>query len=92
MLTQAQFTEMRSNSKQILSGLRWCLDFITLLFLGAIFYIYLSTGGANGGAPSMDGMGAFTRPTLWIASIYALLFSSETWLRLRGRLPKPTLD
>ncbi|MDP6639645.1 MAG: DUF853 family protein [Candidatus Poseidoniaceae archaeon] len=92
MLTQAQFIEMRSNSKQILSGLRWCLDFITLLFLGAIFYIYLSTGGANGGAPSMDGMGAFTRPTLWIASIYALLFSSETWLRLRGRLPKPTLD
>jgi len=28
-----------------------------------------------------------SRPTLWIASLYALMFGSETWLRIRGRMP-----
>ena len=25
------------------------------------------------------------RPTLWLASVYGLMFCSEAWLRLRGR-------
>ena len=73
VLTDTQLTEMKANSKQILAGLRWILDFTTLLWLCILLI----------GAPG----GFWSRPTLWLASLYALTFGAETWLRLRGRLP-----
>lgn len=74
VLTDSQLTDMQSNSKQILAGLRWILDFVTLTWLCAIM---------------IDDSADYTdRITLWIASLYALTFGSETWLRLRGRMPE----
>ena len=74
VLTDSQLTDMQSNSKQILAGLRWIVDFVTLTWLCAIM---------------IDDSADYTdRITLWIASLYALTFGSETWLRLRGRMPE----
>ena len=74
VLTDSQLTDMQSNSKQILAGLRWILDFVTLTWLCAIM---------------IDDSADYTdRITVWIASLYALTFGSETWLRLRGRMPE----
>lgn len=73
VLTDTQVTEMQSNSKQILSGLRWILDLLTLTWFCVLLYD--------------DPSGIWARPTLWLASLYALTFGSETWLRLRGKMP-----
>jgi len=73
VLTDTQVTEMQSNSKQILSGLRWILDLLTLTWFCILLYD--------------DPSGIWARPTLWLASLYALTFGSETWLRLRGKMP-----
>ena len=73
VLTDTQLTEMQSNSKQILAGMRWILDFVTLSWLCILLI----------DAPD----GYWGRPTLWLASLYALTFGAETWLRLRGRMP-----
>ncbi len=73
VLTDTQVTEMQSNSKQILSGLRWILDLLTLTWFCILLYD--------------DPSGFWARPTLWLASLYALTFGSETWLRLRGKMP-----
>jgi len=35
-----------------------------------------------------DAVEQWGRPTLWLASLYALMFGSETWLRMRGRMPQ----
>ena len=73
VLTDTQLTEMQSNSKQILAGMRWVLDLITLTWLCILLID--------------DPSGFWARPTLWLASLYALTFGAETWLRLRGRMP-----
>ncbi len=74
VLTDTQLTEMQSNSKQILAGMRWVLDLITLTWLCILLID--------------DPVGYWARPTLWLASLYALTFGAETWLRLRGRMPE----
>ena len=74
VLTDTQLTEMQSNSKQILAGMRWILDFATL---GWLCVVLIHNPEDN-----------WARPTLWLASLYALTFGSETWLRLRGRMPE----
>jgi hypothetical protein len=75
-------TEMRGNSSDIMSGLRWVLHGITMLWLCILLVI-----GDNDLLGKYDSMAIQSRPTLWIASLYALMFGSETWLRLRGRMP-----
>ena len=77
VLTDTQLTEMQSNSKQILAGMRWILDFATL---GWLCVILIHNPEDN-----------WARPTLWLASLYALTFGSETWLRLRGRMPEGSI-
>ena len=74
VLTDTQLTEMQSNSKQILAGMRWIMDLVTLTWL-CILLIDTPAG-------------YWARPTLWIASLYALTFGAETWLRLRGKMPE----
>lgn len=74
VLTDTQLTEMQSNSKQILAGMRWIMDLVTLSWL-CILLIDTPAG-------------YWARPTLWIASLYALTFGAETWLRLRGKMPE----
>ena len=77
VLTDTQLTEMQSNSKQILAGMRWILDFATL---GWLCVVLIHNPEDN-----------WARPTLWLASLYALTFGSETWLRLRGRMPESSI-
>jgi hypothetical protein len=89
ILTDAQYTEMRANSKQILAGIRWCLDFTTLIFLAALIYLLFNQPTINEGIIAAQ---VSVHPAIWLASIYALMFSSETWLRMRGRLPRPSVD
>ena len=74
VLTDTQLTEMQSNSKQILAGMRWILDLTTLTWLCILLI--------------EEPPGYWARPTLWLASLYALTFGAETWLRLRGRMPE----
>ena len=74
VLTDTQVTEMKANSHQVLAGIRWVLDLITFSWLAYIMMY--------------DPEGILARATLWIASFYALLFCSETWLRLRGKMPE----
>ena len=76
VLTDTQLTEMQSNSKQILAGMRWILDFVTLSWLCILLID--------------EPAGYWARPTLWLASLYALTFGAESWLRLRGRMPEVT--
>jgi hypothetical protein len=54
---------------------------ITLVWLCVLLVLY------EGLLPIEDG-GAWSRPTLWLASMYGLMFGSETWLRMRGRMPQ----
>ena len=73
LITDSELTEMQSNSKQILAAMRWLLDLLTLTWLCVIL---------------IQGVDIWQRPTLWLASVYVLTFTSETWLRLRGRSPQ----
>ena len=82
VLTKAEVTEMRSNSTDIMSGLRWILHGVTMAWLCNLLVLGSVDSGAFLGVFEQLG-----RPTLWLASLYALMFGSETWLRLRGRMP-----
>ena len=82
VLTEAEVTEMRSNSTEIMAGLRWVLHGATMAWL----CVLLVLGSADSSA-SVGILEEWSRPTLWLASLYALMFGSETWLRLRGRMP-----
>ena len=82
VLTEVEITEMRANSSDIMAGLRWGLHGITMLWLCIILVI-----GDNDLPNNYDSIIIQSRPTLWIASLYALMFGSETWLRIRGRMP-----
>ena len=82
LLTQAELTEMKSTSQELLSAIRWVLHGVTTAWLATLLAV---EAGALGG---WDGFNL--RPTLWLASVYALMFCSEGWLRVRGRLPSAT--
>ena len=81
VLTEVEITEMKANSSQIMSGVRWGLHGITMLWLCMLLIL----GQGTIPAETADQWG---RPTLWLASLYALMFGSETWLRMRGRMPQ----
>ena len=82
VLTDAQLTDMKSNSSQIMSGLRLILNSFTLVWLSVL--IALSDGILPA---SSDISSSWGRPTLWLASLYGLIVISELWLRMRGRMP-----
>ena len=81
VLTEVEITEMKANSSQIMSGVRWGLHGITMLWLCMLLIL------GQGTIPE-DAVEQWGRPTLWLASLYALMFGSETWLRMRGRMPQ----
>jgi hypothetical protein len=82
VLTEVEMTEMRANSSDIMAGLRWFLHGITMLWLCVLLII-----GDYDLPNNYDSIVIQSRPTLWLASLYALMFGSETWLRIRGRMP-----
>ena len=82
LLTDAQVTEMRSNSSQIMASLRFVMHGLTFVWLCVIL---ISSDGILPGSSTWDS--SWGRPTLWLASMYGLMFISEIWLRIRGRMP-----
>jgi hypothetical protein len=81
LLTEAEVREMRASSSQILSSVRWGIHGITLTW----FCILLTI---SDGLIPVEDVERWSRPTLWLASMYALMFGSESWLRMRGRMPE----
>ena len=81
VVSGAQIQEMTSNSRQILGTTRWILNGLTLVWL-CLLLLMQTDDDAISNQLIRSG-----RPTLWLASIYALMFLSESWLRLRGRWP-----
>ena len=89
-ITGMQLKEMNANSRQIMAGIRWVLDFITLLFLTTIVVVAW-VGSGEPLADSLNALGGemfILKPALWLGSIYLLIFSSETWLRARSKMPE----
>ncbi|MBT5618915.1 MAG: hypothetical protein HOJ71_07585, partial [Euryarchaeota archaeon] len=82
VLTEVEMTEMKANSTQIMASVRWALHGLTLVWLTAL----LAFGQGIG--PEVMAIEAWGRPTLWLAAMYALMFGSESWLRMRGRMPE----
>ena len=82
VLTEVEMTEMKANSTQIMASVRWALHGLTLAWLTAL----LAFGQGIG--PETMAFEAWGRPTLWLAAMYALMFGSESWLRMRGRMPE----
>ncbi|MBK30295.1 MAG: hypothetical protein CMB49_06275 [Euryarchaeota archaeon] len=86
MMTGMQFNEMKASSKQVLAGIRWVLDFCTLLLLASIVTIgWTSDGNLSSGLADMGGDAWILKPALWLGSLYLLIFISETWLRLKDK-------
>ena len=81
VVSGAQILEMTSNSRQILGTTRWILNGLTLAWLCLLLLMQTDTDAIS------NELIRSGRPTLWLASIYALMFLSESWLRLRGRWP-----
>ena len=81
LLTKAELTEMKATSRELLSAVRWVMHGATLVWLCCL----LSFQG--GVLPDDSSLSTWGRPTLWLASVYGLMFCSEAWLRLRGRWP-----
>ncbi len=82
VLTGAQITEMKSNSSQIMSGLRLGLHCFTFVWLASLLML------SEGVLPDTTSLASsWGRPTLWLASMYGLIVISELWLRMRGRMP-----
>ena len=83
-LTGIQFNEMKASSKQVMAGIRWVLDFCTLLLLATLVIIGWVNGGALAeGLKDIGGEQMVLKPALWLGSLYLLIFLSETWLRLK---------
>jgi len=83
-LTGIQFNEMKASSKQVMGGIRWVLDFCTLLLLATLVIIGWVNGGALAeGLKDIGGEQMVLKPALWLGSLYLLIFLSETWLRLK---------
>jgi len=81
LLTKAELTEMKATSRELLSAVRWILHGTTLVWLCCLLAFQ------SGVLPDGSSMATWGRPTLWLASVYGLMFCSEAWLRLRGRWP-----
>ena len=81
LLTKAELTEMKATSRELLSAVRWMVHGATLVWLCCLLAFQ------SGVLPDGSSLATWGRPTLWLASVYGLMFCSEAWLRLRGRWP-----
>jgi hypothetical protein len=79
ILTDSQMSEMRANSTQILGVFRWILHGITVIWLSIIIAFATPLESAPNWLDDMSNV------HLWLASLYALIFFSEGWLRSRKR-------
>jgi hypothetical protein len=79
ILTDSQMSEMRANSKQILGVFRWILHGCTVVWLSLLIAF------ANPLEDAANWLDISYHIHLWLASLYALMFFSEGWLRVRNR-------
>ena len=84
VLTQADIGEMRASSRQVMSGLRWSLDLLTMLLFASIA-ISIFLGHAPGELLGGDDMPHLFRLALWFGSVYFLIFAGETIVRYNAR-------
>jgi hypothetical protein len=76
-LTESEIQEMEASSKEVMTGLRWLLDFCTFLIFGAMVWGTLfdkSLEDLFGG----EGTPTLLNLALWLGSIYLLIFISQT--------------
>ena len=83
ILTKAEISQMRASSSDTLSTIRWILNGITVVWGIILILLFIPDSAIQIDAIS----NAYSHVTLWIISIYALMFASETWLRIRGKMP-----
>ena len=91
VVTGSEINQMKASSRSVMEGIRWALDFFSLLFFMAI--VILTTGStvttleeALSYLPlGLDsyGLNVIVKPALWLGSIYLLIFLAQTWLRIR---------
>ncbi|MCH1410463.1 MAG: hypothetical protein L7U48_00070, partial [Candidatus Poseidoniaceae archaeon] len=86
VLTEAQVRDMRASSAEVLAAMRWIVHGVTVV-LGCLLLIALPSMSEGTGLPGPDS--AWMHLVLWLTSLYALMWGSEGWLRMRGRLPEP---
>jgi hypothetical protein len=79
ILTDSQMSEMRANSKQILGVFRWMLHGCTVVWFSLLIAF------ANPLEEAANWLDISSHIHLWLASLYALMFFSEGWLRVRNR-------
>ena len=77
VLTQSEIQDMEASSKEVMTGLRWLLDFCTFLIFGSmvwgtIFDKTLEDLFGGEGTPTLFKL------ALWLGSIYLLIFMAQT--------------
>ena len=77
VLTNSEIQEMKASSKEVMTGLRWLLDFCTFIIFGSmvwgtIFDKTLEDLFGGEGTPTL------LKLALWLGSIYLLIFMAQT--------------
>ncbi len=91
LVTNSEINQMKATSRSVMEGIRWVLDFASLLFFMTI--VIITTGST---VTTLDdalsylplgldsyGLNVIVKPALWLGSIYLLIFLAQTWLRIR---------
>jgi hypothetical protein len=77
VLTKSEIQEMKASSKEVMTGLRWLLDFCTFVIFGAMVWGTLfdkTLEDLFGG----EGTPNLLKLALWLGSIYLLIFIAQT--------------
>ena len=77
VLTKSEMQEMEASSKEVMTGLRWLLDFCTFTIFGAMVWGKLfdkTLEDLFGG----EGTPTLLKLALWLGSIYLLIFIAQT--------------
>jgi len=77
VLTKSEIKEMEASSKEVMTGLRWLLDFCTFLIFGAMIWGTIfekSLEEIFGG----EGTPYLLKFALWLGSIYLLIFMAQS--------------
>jgi len=77
ILTKSEIKEMEASSKEVMTGLRWLLDFCTFLIFGAMVWGTIfekSLEEIFGG----EGTPYLLKFALWLGSIYLLIFMAQS--------------
>jgi len=85
IITESEFKQMQASSNQVMNGLRWILDFCTLVYFGVIIFTVTLSGDVpfDQALSSLGGEAFITSPALWLGSIYLLLFLAFSLTRVR---------